>query len=704
MKAIKKTASIISTLIIILAIGGFVFVHTFDLNRYKGYIEEIALRETGRKLSLNGDARIGLSLVPTLVINDVYFANPEWAVNPYMAKLERLEIQFSLSALIHKQINIKKFILVKPEVYLEVAKDGAKSWEFANLNTQIKNSGDKIKQDLPQVKDAKAVAAIGLIAKEVRLEQGQVVYYDAKSNKSTTVAVNEIDFEADGNEPMKVSIDAVYDKNQIMAELQLSDINKIIQSGNIEFDGIINALGIKSAVKGVLSDFQGNLRYATEAEIHNPAGNFSAPETSLSARIDGDLDKADINIRSLNVATNLITGNVKVDWSKDKPYITADLRSDVFNFKSLSKRSMLSWKCPDLIASAQALEMVPNDKIPYSYLNMVNGVFNIKLGKLILGDGMIFMDMLINAKLNGGVLNISKLNTTVFGGKVVANGAINAAKQSIAANITASEIRAGSMYNVLIDDDDFTVLSGGLLDVEANLTTNGATYRKCSENMGGQFVALLNKSVVKSGQIEWLTSGVIGELFKILNIDTNKHSELNVDCAVVSSKFKDGKAIFDKGIVFSSDKLQIQSSGNINLANDKIDFTISPTLNKLSSGNLTQALASFIRLGGKLDKPSLKLDKTSAVSTVVGTIATNGLYLGGEVLLGGDDNLCNTALQGTKFVARYPKKESVKNSVKESYQDVAEQARDAAKEIRDAAKGLFKSLKNSLKGETVEEK
>jgi len=83
----------------------------------------------------------------------------------------------------------------------------------------------------------------------------------------------------------------------------------------------------------------------------------------------------------------------------------------------------------------------------------------------------------------------------------------------------------------------------------------------------------------------------------------------------------------------------------------------------------------------------------------VGTIATNGLYLGGEILLGGDDNLCNTALKGTKFVSRYPKKESVTNNVKESYQDVADQARDAAKEIRDAAKGLFKSLKSSLKGE-----
>ena len=308
------------------------------------------------------------------------------------------------------------------------------------------------------------------------------------------------------------------------------------------------------------------------------------------------------------------------------------------------------------------------------------------------------MDILLNAKINGGVLNISKFDTSVYGGKVSANGVVNAAKHSIAAKIDASNIKFINLYNVLVDDDDFSVSNGGLLDVDADLTTNGATYRQCSENLNGKFTALVGKTVAKTGQIDWLVDGVVAELFKLLKIDTSKHNELNIECAVVNTQIKGGKAEFNKGIVFNSDKLQIMSSGNVNLVNDKIDFTISPTLNKLSSGNLTQALASFVRLGGSLQKPSLKLDKTSAVSTVVGTIATNGLYLGGEVLMGGNDNLCYNALQGTKYVARFPKKESAMNSAKESYQDVAEQARDAAKEIGNTAKDLWKSLKSNLKG------
>ncbi len=696
MGMVKKTASIVASLIIILAIGGFVFVRNFDLNRYKTYIEDIALRETGRKLSLNGDAKIGLSLVPTLVINDVTFANPEWAQNPYMAKLDRLEVQFSLGALMHKQINIKKFILVKPEVYLEVAKDGNKSWEFAKLSNNGQNNNGK---NTPQVKDAKAVAAIGLIAKEVRLEDGQVNYYDAKSKENISAQLNEIELEVEDGEPIELKLDALYDNKSIQADLKLSELKKIMQSGNVEVEGIVEALGIKTNLQGLVSNVMGDLSYQMEVDAHNPAGNFKLPEISLLSRIDGDMNKADINIRNLNLATNSVSGNAKVDWSKAKPYIEADLRSDIFNVKSLTQKSMLSWSGPKLIAEAQALEMVPNDNIPYQCLNLLNGLFNVKVGKLILPDGLILQDILLNAKLNNGVLNINKLNTAVYGGKVNLSGVVNAAKQSLTTKISASQIKFNNLYEVLVDDDDFTVLSGGLMDVDADLATTGASYRKCSENLTGQFTAMIDKTVFKAGQIEWLTDGVVAELFKLLNIDTSRHDELNVECAVVNTKIKGGKAEFNKGIVFNSDKLQLVSSGNVNLVNDKIDFTISPTLNKLSKGNLTQALASFVRLGGKLQNPSIKLDKTSAVSTVVGTLATNGLYLGGEVLLGSDDNLCYNALQGTKYANRFTKKESVMNSAKESYQDVAGQARDAAKEIGDAAKGLFKSFKKSLKGE-----
>ena len=48
---VKKTASILSSIIIILAIGGFVFVSNFDLNRYKIILKILFFLRQGVNLS-----------------------------------------------------------------------------------------------------------------------------------------------------------------------------------------------------------------------------------------------------------------------------------------------------------------------------------------------------------------------------------------------------------------------------------------------------------------------------------------------------------------------------------------------------------------------------------------------------------------------------------------------------------------------------
>ena len=146
MRFIKKTASVIASLIIILAIGGFVFVRTFDLNRYKSYIEDIVARETGRELKINGEAKLGISFVPTLVVNDVELANAAWAQNPQMIKLQKLEVKAAILPLLKGRIVIDKLILDNPEIYLETSANGDKNWMFTTVSkaTSGKDAADNM--------------------------------------------------------------------------------------------------------------------------------------------------------------------------------------------------------------------------------------------------------------------------------------------------------------------------------------------------------------------------------------------------------------------------------------------------------------------------------------------------------------------------------------------------------------------------------
>ena len=700
MRLIKKTASIVSSIIIILAIGGYVFVRNFDLNRYKSYIEDIVNRETGRTLKMNGEAKLGISFIPTLVINDVELSNPEWAVNPQMVKLQKLEIKAAILPLLKGRIVIDKLILQQPEIYLETAADGQKSWEFTQMQSNSKAAAAGVRKEQKVKSGGTMAAAAGLVAKQVELQNGIISYFDAKSGKTTQVLINDINLEIPEQDgPLNLNVDAELDEQKIVAEIEADNLASLLNEGRLNFVAEVKALQVSAALTGAVEDVLESPRYAVEGNIYNPAGNFGAPETSLEMRVDGDIYSADINIQNLSVATNVITGTASVDWSKSRPQVKADLNTPSFDVNSLKAKAVSSLVPFSLIKEAQALEMVPNDKIPYEYLNMVDAVLNVKAGKLMLADGVNLTDVVWAARLQDGVLDVSKLDFGLGSGEITATAAVNAATQAVKLNLRSNGLKLQDLHAPLATgaNGSMQILSGGSLDIMADLQSSGATYRRLSENLDGQVIAIVDKSEIKTGRLEWLASNIFTKILQLLKVDTNKNTNMDVACAVVRADFGKGQATFPSGIVFNGSKLQVVGSGSINLVNDKIDFTIAPTLNKLADGNIAQALASFVKLEGTLEKPKVGIDTRSALTTIVGTVASGGAYLGSEILLNGSDSPCYTALAGTAYASRFPKPSGVKAATKDAYQDVNKTAKDAVKGLEDAAKDILGAFANGLK-------
>ena len=700
MRLIKKTASIVSSIIIILAIGGYVFVRNFDLNRYKSYIEDIVNRETGRTLKMNGEAKLGISFIPTLVINDVELSNPEWAVNPQMVKLQKLEIKAAILPLLKGRIVIDKLILQQPEIYLETAADGQKSWEFTQMQNNSKAAAAGVRKEQKVKSGGTMAAAAGLVAKQVELQNGIISYFDAKSGKTTQVLINDINLEIPEQDgPLNLNVDAELDEQKIVAEIEADNLASLLNEGRLNFVAEVKALQVSAALTGAVEDVLESPRYAVEGNIYNPAGNFGAPETSLEMRVDGDVYSADINIQNLSIATNVITGMASVDWSKSRPQVKADLNMPSFDVNSLKATAVSSLVPFSLIKEAQALEMVPNDKIPYEYLNMVDAVLNVKAGKLMLADGVNLTDVVLAARLQGGVLDVSKLDFGLGSGEITATATVNAATQAVKLNLRSSGLKLQDLHAPLATgaNGSMQILSGGSLDIMADLSSSGATYRRLSENLDGQVIAIVDKSEIKTGRLEWLASNIFTKILQLLKVDTNKNTNMDVACAVVRADFGKGQATFPSGIVFNGSKLQVVGSGSINLVNDKINFTIAPTLNKLADGNIAQALASFVKLEGTLEKPKVGIDTRSALTTIVGTVASGGAYLGSEILLNGSDSPCYTALAGTTYASRFPKPSGVKAATKDAYQDVNKTAKDAVKGLEDAAKDILGAFANGLK-------
>lgn len=221
MRFVKWLLGIVLLLVVVVVVGGYVFLKTFDLNKYKSYAEKIVYEQTGRKLAVKGDASLGVSLIPTLIINDVSLSNPSWAKNPQMAEIGSLELKFSLLPLLKKQVVVDKAVISDAKIFLETAKDGKNNWTFAPVKTAepaktaFSSGGWLIASAHAEETSGGTPAFLNtltdVVAREVAVKKSEVQYL-ASGAEPVKLEINSLTFSTEGiNAPMNIGWDLVFD-------------------------------------------------------------------------------------------------------------------------------------------------------------------------------------------------------------------------------------------------------------------------------------------------------------------------------------------------------------------------------------------------------------------------------------------------------------------------------------------------------------
>ena len=703
MKFLKWLLLTILFVIIAVVVAGYIFLKNFDLNKYKSMAEKIVYEQTGRKLTIAGDASLGISLIPTIVINDVSFANPEWAKNPQMIKVSELELRFSIVPLLSKQIVIDKAVLKQPQIYLETAKDGQNSWDikFASGEKKTPPSAWLIKNanaaetssPIDQLKD--------FVAKEVLIENGVVNYLKHKDNSLAKLKINHITFNVEGiNSPMNADWDVVFNDMEFIGTGEFGSLAALFSAtGEYPAKVDLRALGIKAVVNSKIKNLMNDkLSAVFDYNIYNPDGNMNAPETTLIGKGNATLTKVNLDISQLKVISNVLTGKVSADISGAKPYINADLSGKSFNLGDFNTNKPTAFNF-ELVKSAQASAMVPNDKVPYQFLQTVNAKAKVYLGKLIISPELTLNDVDLKTDLNGGVLKISPLNFAISRGKVNVDAVVNANSQSIKINGTANNVVITEVAKQLKVNggNNFGFISGGNTQSVFNLTANGATYRTLVDNLNGQVVSVVEASELQSGKLKYLNGNFINQLLSVLKIDSSKVEKFNLVCAAVRADIKDGLVTFPKGIAVDTDKLDVVSNGTVNLRNDKINLSINAYGSGLADVSLVQALSNLVKVKGTIQSPSIALDEQGTIKTIAGAVVSGGSLTGAQMLLDKDTAPCYTALKDTVYQDKFPKPKGVTNAAQKTYQGASDAVDNGVKAVKDGAKELENIGKNLLK-------
>ena len=126
----KMIAGGAALLVVLLVAVLYLFLATYDYNRLKPEIARAVKDATGRELTLGGDIKLDLGLLPALAVKDVKFANAPWGSQPQMLAADRIEAQVRLLPLLHRDVEVKRIAMTGVDLFLETDPTGRGNWDF----------------------------------------------------------------------------------------------------------------------------------------------------------------------------------------------------------------------------------------------------------------------------------------------------------------------------------------------------------------------------------------------------------------------------------------------------------------------------------------------------------------------------------------------------------------------------------------------
>ncbi len=128
----RRALLILAAVLVALPLAAVAVVGWFlDGDALKARAADAVRRATGRELTIAGPVRLAWSLTPTIEARDVSFANPPGMSRPAMAHLDRIEAEVALLPLLSRRVEVRRVVLVAPDVLLERDAAGRPNWVFS---------------------------------------------------------------------------------------------------------------------------------------------------------------------------------------------------------------------------------------------------------------------------------------------------------------------------------------------------------------------------------------------------------------------------------------------------------------------------------------------------------------------------------------------------------------------------------------------
>ena len=169
-------------------------------------------------------------------------------------------------------------------------------------------------------------------------------------------------------------------------------------------------------------------------------------------------------------------------------------------------------------------------------------------------------------------------------------------------------------------------LQGGALEVDVDLMASGSSAHDLAASLSGDLLIMIEDAVLMNDFVELAGSDLIMETLNKLNPFAKKDPTTELRCGLIHFSADNGQLLTKKQLVMETSKMEIVGDGNIDLASERLNITMTPNA-KSGIGVNVGSLVKFMKLGGTLANPRPAAD--------AGGLLKSGLAIGAAISTGG---------------------------------------------------------------------
>jgi len=333
----KKVLIGVGIIIVLLIAVVFIAPMFIPIDWAKQQIIAQVKQQTGRDLKLDGDISVSLLPSTSVDVSDVSLSNRPGSDVADMVKLKRLELEVALFPLLSGELEVDRFVLIEPDIYLEVDASGQGNWVFEGgdvAETTTEDTTGGTSGGGSQIANVK----LG----DVRIEDGRLTYADLATGETTVVSDLNVTFDLPDMQSPFVGDGSFNFKDQPVEFTIQTGAPAALNAGetvDASFD--LKSASLTTTFKGTMAlgagpQLSGDLNLDIPslanlvAWVAEPLpADTPAPEViSVAGRLDLAEDTYGFSGATIKIDDMTTEGDMAVDLSGAKPMITASLAVD----------------------------------------------------------------------------------------------------------------------------------------------------------------------------------------------------------------------------------------------------------------------------------------------------------------------------------------------------------------------------------------